>query len=124
MQTLLEVLHSHVKRDQIMIKKSLMAVILFFYSLAAISQTETNSCNFSGKAQAANFNVHFNSCGIDTTHKPTEGFANASHEANADTHFPFHVRKNKSSLAESLTVVLFIPALIILLFSRLTKSAK
>ncbi|RYY76882.1 MAG: hypothetical protein EOO52_05155 [Gammaproteobacteria bacterium] len=107
-----------------MIKNSFMAAILFLYSINAISQTEITGCNFFDKTQAANSGINSNLCGFDSTQKQTEGFANEPNEEQNKKSFPFHVGKNKSSLAESLTVVLFIPGLIILLFSRLIKSAK
>ena len=107
-----------------MIKKSLMAAILFFYSINVISQTDITRCNFSAKNQAINLSNNFNLCDIDNFHRLNEEFTPAPSHAHNEASFPFHVKKNKGSLAQSVTVMLFIPGLIILLFSRHSKSAK
>ncbi len=110
------------KKDSIMIKKSLTAFLIIFCSINVIAENNVADCIFSGEISALNSDKLVNLC--STNYEPKTRISAVPNVSNNDVITLFHVKQKKSSLAESITVVLFIPGLILLLFSRFTKSAK
>jgi len=107
-----------------MIKKSLMAAIIFFTSTNLIAEPNTTFCSHPDKTLISDNGVNLNFCYVDNRGALHEEMNVEPNKTRNKSGFPFHVRENESSLAEVIMVVLLIPLLIILLFSRFTKSAK
>lgn len=100
--------------------KTLMAAIIFFSAINAVADSGSPDClSFENVLSHAPTSM----CNLIPAHQ-SENDSVSTHDANNDVVSLFHVKETKSSIAEAITVVLFIPGLILLLFSRFTKSAK
>jgi|GEM_PF-2571165 len=109
-----------------MTKKSLMAIIIFLTSAPLTAQTIPTTCSHSDKTPISDASLHVDFClenNTDVLHVREE-LNSSPQDTLSELGFPFHIRKHESSVAEVIMVVLIIPLLIILLFSRFTKSAK
>jgi hypothetical protein len=107
-----------------MIKKPLLAFILLLTSTTLSAQTSPANCPHPNEAITGDAETYINVCStvaLDGLHTELHSTSNEMLDTPG---FPFHVSKHESSVAEVILVVLLIPWLIILLFSRFTKSAK
>ena len=106
-----------------MIIKLFMVVILSLSSTNILADAENPDC-FLKLAQLAS-HEDTNLCSIEKTHelRDTDSLI-INDDTGKEQAVLFNNGKHKSSAAEIVTVILFIPALIILLFSGLTKSTK
>ena len=103
-----------------------MAAIVFLSSTYLTAQTLPTTCSNSDISFTSDAGLHLDVCRADNLNglDMREELNSTPNETLSEPGFPFHVRKHESSVAEVIMVVLLIPLLIILLFSRFTKSAK
>jgi len=99
--------------------KFILAIFIFFISLVANSLPMDCVASF-GNTQAANSQ---DVCVQTENDKKAEATQNADLEGN-QTLAHLRLSKRQPSLAESIIAMLFIPGLILLWFSRLSKSNK
>jgi hypothetical protein len=107
-----------------MIKKSLTAAFRLLPPATLAAQTIPTACSHPDKKSVSDSGVNINFYYADNLNAPHEELSASPKERLGEHKFLFHARKNESSIAEVIMVVLLIPLLIILLFSRFTKSAK
>jgi len=99
-----------------------MAAFIIFNSMIVVAEANVADCAPFNRDFARSENTVFELCQREISQPQIEILLSGT--THTEVAAPFNLKHNKSSLAESITVVLFIPALILLLFSRFTKSAK
>lgn len=105
-----------------MIKRSFMAAGSIFCAVHACANVVSSTdCIFSNVDFSYSTNITINLCSAISVHQAQGMFPK---DSGNDVIAPVHVKHRNSSLAQAITVVLFIPGIILLLFSGFTKSAK